>query len=312
MRTKSIVFYIIAMPLLAAGCAGNEAKVAKISDAIIKESATYSEFSSDKITSLVSEFRPEYLDEKILKTYSDRTVIRFYEALMDATSEHPEDAIHVQMQKNVLEEKLRRKKAHDHDLSEMLMTYLSARNLDQAAAFRNRFPNTQLPMVPEIISSTATPQSTLWNVYDISDGGKKAQLRALPMGTGPQIVMIMLTGCSAGETAMSDILADAEFGPLFRKHGTVITNKFDSQGISMWQDYFKFPGVYIISKKSAFPNFKFDNSPQFYFLKDGKIISEQLGWGRDNRKPESMTKFRKGLQSIIGVPETSTISKPQT
>jgi len=283
-----------AIALIAAfsGCAGPESRVNKTSGAIIGMN-TPVDYNPAKMADLASRYKSADFTADRLQTYSDRTLTILFEALNDGAFHLRDNAALVKMQECVLAEKIRRGKFLDHDIRDMIVGYVRQRSFDKAAALKNRFPEFKLPCVPEIIPSTA-PAAGLWRVYDVSDGGKKVQIKTLPLENGPIIVMAMLTGCSVGEKAMSELLADPELGPAFRKYGIIITDKFDSVGVAMWRDYFKFPEVYLTAGKKYFPGFTLDSSPYFHFIRDGKIVTRMDGWGNDGKED-----FRKNLHAFL-------------
>ena len=283
---------ILAAILALSGCMGPQQRVSKTSDAIIAQALT-GRYDSSVMSKLITQYRSSDITAEKLETYSDRTLTRLYEALNDNTFHSPDNAALVKMQENVLEERVRRKKFFDHNIRDLIMIYLGTRSFDKAAALKNRFPEFKLPCVPEIIYSTVSVSGP-WRVYDVSDGGKKAQVKALPLAGGPKIVMAMLTGCHVGERAMTEILADPEMGPAFRKYGIVVTGKFDSVGVSMWRDYFKFTEVYLTFGKDDFPGLLLISSPSFNFMRDGKVIAGITGWGDDSK-----AEFLKNLHEIL-------------
>ena len=304
MKIKITFAYALIPFLLLSGCAGMEKKVSTISDGIIKESLSH-DTDLRHIMALLTQFDDSAFSAAKLKTYSDRTVSRLYEALGTTVFYFHENDRYLGLQSRVLAEKIRRGKYNNHDLVDMCQSYLSERMFAEAASLHKAFSAVKLPTVPEVTVSSGAEQATRWRVYNISAKGLKAELKALPLDHGPAVIMVMQTGCHFSQEAMEQIVADKELAPVFEKYGMLLAEQFDAVGITLWQEHFNFPNIYIAERTKYFPGLAFDSFPHFYFFKDGKIIAQFEGW--DSKNPDGgIGKLRKALATIIDMPPADT------
>lgn len=237
------------------------------------------------------------LSDPRLHRFSDETVARLCDATARATFHIPEDARAVALQRRLLDVKRSRRIQTDRDVRDMYLAYVGARMFEAAAKWRQDFPDVQLPFVPEILSSDAKAAGGLWQAYDVLEEGAKVKLVDLPIGTGPRIVVSMLTSCGVTERAVKDILGNPEFAEKFRAEGYLVTMRFDSQGVANWRRHFDFGKVYLGSNAGSFPGLDFRSSPHFFFLRDGKVVYHFEGWGQGEGYDTS-AQFREGLKAL--------------
>lgn len=232
-----------------------------------------------------------------LHSFSDETVARLCDATARVTFHFPDDSRAVALQRRLLDEKLSRRIQTERDVRDMYLAYVGARSFGAAAEFRRKFPEAQLPFVPEILPPVAQASGGLWQAYDVFEEGAKAKLVDLPIGTGPRIVVSMLTSCGVTERAVKDILGTPEFAEKFRAEGYLVTMRFDSQGVANWRRHFDFGKVYLGSNAGSFPGLDFRSSPHFFFLRDGKVVYHFEGWGQGEGYDTS-AQFREGLKAL--------------
>lgn len=295
-QSFSLFSVLVTLPFLS-GCAGPDAGVLKRADEINK-TASKPGYSLAVIAGLAERIKHKDFSAEKVKQYSDAELTRLYEALSSITFFFPEYDSHVAMQEKTFQEKVARHIHNERDTKDMYKTYLGARMFGKAREIKKRFPGIKLFSMPKNIISNNPAGAAPWRVYNVLDEGKTIELKALPLDRGARVVMVMLPGCAMGETAMEEIMAAPDLAPAFRKYGTVITNRFNAESVALWKNHFNFPEVYLAYKASDFHGFDFHSSPHFYFLRDGKIVSQLEGWGGANRKEENRSNLLKGFQGI--------------
>ncbi|HBL17826.1 MAG TPA: hypothetical protein DD417_14025 [Elusimicrobia bacterium] len=278
-----------------AGCAGPETRVLAIADRIPGPGVIIRD--PDKLDAVAALFGEEDLSEANLRRYSDKTIALLYRSLRRTTFYLPEQERYIVLLRRLLAEHLRRGTQTDDDVKNMYKAYLGARMFESAGDLRKQFPGLAFPATPEIVASSAMPEATRWRAYEISEGGGKAELTALPLGQGAKIVVVMFPGCSVAERALTEVLGDAEFADRFKANGLLVTERFDSVGVAKWKSHFNFDAVYITSKASDFPGLDFRSSPQFYFLEDGKVVYHFEGWDT-GKEFDTAALLRKGLKAL--------------
>ena len=299
MKTRQFFDFFIALAafLFLSGCSGTYAKTLKRADTI-NEATSKPGYSLPALSALAKGISDNEFSTAKIKRYSDTELTRLYKALSTITFSFPEDENHVAMQEKVFQEKLARHLSSEYDIKNMYKTFLAARMFDKARGIKNQFPDIKLFSMPETIISNNPTGATLWRVYNVLDEGKTIELKVLPLDKGPKVVMVMLPGCAMGEAAMEEIMADPNLAPVFIQYGTVITNRVNAESVALWKSHFNFQEVYLAYKASDFPGLDFTISPHFYFLQDGKIISQSEGWGGTGDQKESRNDLLKGFRGI--------------
>ncbi|PJA16221.1 MAG: hypothetical protein CO113_14870 [Elusimicrobia bacterium CG_4_9_14_3_um_filter_62_55] len=289
--TTRLLFRLISLVaiLAAMGCTGGRRGVLKIADEIGRKELVRDASSLKESAGLLRE--SDFVKRKLAR-YSNEEIRRLYKAIGRITFYLPGNRRFVDFQRNTLDELVRRDNVSEHDLRKMYKAYVGARLFDRAARLHEDFPHVRFPFIPKVTPGIATASAGSNNVFEVTDAGKTARLRGLDLAHGPRIVMVMWTGCAVSERALDDILDDARLRPLFRDHGVLLTQRFDSIGVHNWQERFDFSNVYVARDANDFPDFDFLTSPHFYFLKDGKVVYDFDGW-KENGGPDSH--FLEGL-----------------
>lgn len=269
--------------LVAAGCATSHPRVLGVADQLTAE-ASKPDYDLSVVSRSAGRLKKKDFSNTTLKGYSDAELARLYTALANVTFLITEEEDYVVMQENVFQERSARGIRQKSDIEDMYSAYLDARMFDKAIALKRQHPEIEFYSMPEKIISNNPSGAARWRVYNVSDEGKTIELKELPLGRGPKVVMLMLPGCGVSEEAMKQLLADTSLGPIFRQYGAVMTKRMNAESVALWKSHFNFPEVYLAYKASDFPGFDFGISPNFYFLSDGKVISQVDGWRKDWRQ----------------------------
>lgn len=280
-------------------CASPEARTFAASARVI---AAADKFPGDprELAKAAVELHPAELTEASIRDFSLETIVSLHSAAETAAFYDPGAEDLVLLQARALEEKIRRNGENKKELKRMFIAYMGARMFDSARSLRARHSGMQFPSIPDEIESASTAMPGGWSAYAISNDWKRAELISLPLDRGVKVVMVILTGCPAAEAALEDLLGNAETSRTFRRDGLILTSRFDAEGISLWKKHFTFDPMFITRKASDFPGFDFDNSPRFYFLRNGKIVSDFIGWDRDHGPTGGHARFLAELKRLEG------------
>lgn len=280
-------------------CAGPEARIVAASARVIS-AADKLPGDHRELAQAAVELRPLELTEKRIRGFSSETVSTLHSAAKTAAFYDPGAVDIVLLQARTLDEKIRRDGENKRDLRGMFIAYMGARMFDAARALRVRHPNIQFPSIPDEIESAAISKPGGWSAYEISSGWKRADLKSLPLDRGARVVMVILPGCPAAEAALEDLLGNAETARAFRRDGFILTARFDAEGVSLWKKHFSFEQMFITRKSTDFPGLDFDDSPRFYFLRDGKIVSDFIGWDGTPGPTGSRARFLAEFKRLEG------------
>lgn len=293
--TKTCFGILVVAATFSFGCAGPHTRLIRIVDGI---HAAEQKHDTDTINKLAASIPAADLAPGRMTKYSDKELRLLYIALRKTAFYSPDNEDYVARQETVFNEKVRRGKAEEEDVERMVSAFLSARMFKKAKSLKGHYPKLELPDIPETIVAGIFPLPAPWPAYAVSNGGRSIELRALPLSSGPKILIVMSPGCGAMESAMKSILSDMELAPVFRTYGVMITRRSDFAGVEEVKKQFSFPEVYVVRKSSDFPGFWLQSSPRFYFLRDGQILHGLRGWSDEDNGAHPKKEIRKGLKAI--------------
>jgi hypothetical protein len=228
-----------------------------------------------------------------LRTYPPETLELLLKSL-DAASFYSYGAPrYVSLQGKVFDEAAKRHVETPDDIQKMFQNYLSARMFDKAGSLRLRFPDANLWRVPEVVDSSDKRQ--LYEVYDISNDSRTATVIHLPIEVGARIVIAAKGGCPVTSRALRTIEKDKDMLRTLQSNGMVVTMNFEPGGVAYFNSTMTAARLYVAHELEDWPGMDFSMSPTFYFLKNGKIVHQFVGWGPND---ESLRDFNKGLAMI--------------
>ena len=289
---------IVSIVLFVTGCAGTTVRISKVATAVNAAEDKSNVQSIDKLSASIND---SDLTEERLRGYSDETLNALYRTVDKIAFYLPDNEQYALRRELVFNEKVRRNKYDKADVEDMFSSFLDARMFENAANIKQRFPNINLPEIPQVVTPEDISKTAQWQAYDVSEQGKKITLRMLPLSEGPRIITVIFAGCGVAKNVASDVLSDSELGPLFHDNAVIVTRKFEPEGVENIKELFHSTAVYMVHKSGDFPGVWMQTSPNFYFLKDGKIVYSFKRWSTDD-PAASLKKMRTGMKSIRLLP----------
>lgn len=222
--------------------------------------------------------RDEELSPPRLKTYDTRTLELLFDATSIADERAPRPEL-LQALEDIFAQALDR--SFIGNMVDGLYTrFVSRREVAKARALCKRFPS-KTCRVPSVIEP-ATKKGPA--VYAVSEDGKTLTYREVDLEK-PIIVSSVSPGCHFSRAIVALILGDPRLVKLFKEHAVNI----DSSPYSLDADElaranregFKYEVLY---RADAWKGFDFAATPQFYFVKGGKIVHHIDGGAPDEFK----------------------------
>lgn len=279
MRIAKRLDLLLLLPLtavLAAGCGPSEGRAVREARRITA-AGEKGGAGRPEIAEAAARLDPPRVGDGRMRSWSSESVETVRAAASSAAFYFPEEERFVTLEEKALEEKLRRGPPGPRDLRDMFHAYMSSRSFDKAKDLRARFPAYNFPSMPEEFSVAAPPPAGR-PVYAVGPDWRKVERTAVRLERF-LIVMATFPGCPASEAALEDLLADPRTSRTLRERTLLLTDRFDAEGVAAVRKKFQVPAFFIAAKRSEYPDIAFDASPRFYFLKDGKVVSEMTGWG---------------------------------
>lgn len=273
---RNLLVYLPLAAVLTCGCGPSEGRAVAAARRIAEE-AGKGAAARPAITTAVARLDPPRVTAGRLKSWPAESVEAVRDAASSAAFYFPEDERLVFLEERALEEKLRRGGPGPRDLRDLFRSYMAARMFDKAKALRVRFPKAEFPSMPAEFAVAAAPPPGR-PAYAVGADWRRVELTAAPLDR-VAVVMSLFPGCPASEAATEDLLADPRTARVLRERSVLLTARFDAEGVAAWKKKFRLKSFYIARRASDFPEFSFDASPRFYFLKDGVVKSELTGWG---------------------------------
>ena len=150
--------------------------------------------------------------------------------------------------------------------------YVMQRHWEKARKLNKRFPR-EPRKLPAIVEPADAP-SDVPAVYTVSKDGRTLTYKQVDL-TGPIIISAASPGCHFSLDAVKLIQADQKLAATFKEHAINVYSAaygIDAEEIAQInrEGGFRYDVLY---RGSGWKGFDFSLTPQFYFVKNGKIVS---------------------------------------
>lgn len=175
--------------------------------------------------------------------------------------------------------------------------YVRAGMFEDARLLAKNYPAAGLPSPPSVIVSTDAGVTN--RVYEVAGDGNSMILRSVGWKEGQKVVVVFSPSCHFSQRAIADIEGDLSLQAQFKTHSILISAPGEvlaAKSYSAWnREHPSFKG-YIAHMMADWPELDLARTPQFYFYRDGRLMSHYDGWKipTADRKAELIN----GLESI--------------
>lgn len=283
---------LLALALLAGCAAAPEKRIGETFQAALQAEKRG---DAAALAGLAAEIKPADLAPAALRAYPEATLDQLYKALRRIAVYTPDSAPNALRLEEVFGEKERRGTFEADQAAEVYDILLQARLFHRARALKERFPAILTRPLAQVVTPDPLP-SGLWLAYEVLDGGRTAKLKSLRLAKGPRVVVATEPGCAATARAMREIMEDERLGPAFDAAAVLVMRRFDPPAVLAAREASGLPQVYIARASADFPGVVFDGSPRFFFLRDGRAVTELRGWGDGGAG--SLRRLRRGMEEI--------------
>lgn len=179
-------------------------------------------------------------------------------------------------------------------LRALYKSYVLAREFAGARALVARYPTLSgLELVPPIVPTVGMPETVSATTAEASSRAtwrltSEAALartnRAIPNGFF--VVAIVAPQCHFSTRAMNAIVRDAELGSIFANAIWLVppAESLDTALVQQWNTANPRYQFEHVNSVSEWPEVEYWDTPQFYFLANGRVIDTVVGWPREGRK----------------------------
>ena len=173
-----------------------------------------------------------------------------------------------------------RNPADSSGVKAMQKLLLAARRFKEARALAQQYPDAGLPPLPEFRNDIDSGGG-IATVWTFAADGKLMTRRAIDLA-GMRI--IVTASCHFSKDAAADIAADALLSPVFERHAQWITappGREDISAAQNWNEQFPQSRVVMVFDLSEWQMLPSWSTPNFYIVRDGRVIERVEGWSRD-------------------------------
>lgn len=241
------------------------------------------------------QIEPAELEAPALKTYDTRTLEVLFEAV-DAVA----DDLDRPDLTPVLERVMRASIEHGwlgHMAEQLFSRYVRERDLKKARSLADEFESKSMQL-PNIVEPS-TPAPATAAIYRISADGKTLTYEPVDLSK-TMIVSAVSPGCHFSNDVVALIDADPWLSAVIRKYAVNIEAAPDEIDADELAAINRKGGLQysVLYRESGWNGLKFNLTPRFYFLKDGKVVYKIA----DVLPPEFKERFKEGF-AHLGLPE---------
>jgi hypothetical protein len=162
--------------------------------------------------------------------------------------------------------------------------YIKFGYFSKAKELQKKYPDILTEYIPEVIEDPSVVKDK-YKIYEVLDDGKILKLTSIQIEKGTKIIIFVDPYCEFAKKALSLILFDENLRKYFEENGLLIfpinTSISEISSISEWNKKNKLKWFVHSSRNDLskdWENFDITQSPNFYFLKDGKITFQINGF----------------------------------
>lgn len=236
----------------------------------------------------------ELVDRIGLGQLSNEDVEDFYEMAM-TLSFYSNERSYTKQLRRAFDEMERRHLATQRMGQRLRDQYVASRMFIEANKFAESRLDLKLRNIPELETTPTIGNQP--SVLRLSSDGKSLRQEGFQLGGDARVIVVGSPWCSFSQSASAAIASDRRLSSLMNLHSTWILGQSmisDFQDIKKWNDTFLGRPLLIVNKNSEWPWIPSWETPGFYFMKNGKIVSSVIGWPGSEQK----SKLLKGFESI--------------
>jgi hypothetical protein len=193
-----------------------------------------------------------------------------------------------------LAELRRRGMARDANYADVYASLIQIRYFDEARAFAKLYPRTGSIEAVPVVADDSTRQGP--TALLVNAGGSKLERRSVDLRSGRRIVVVSSPLCHFSQRAVRSIEGDAVLRPLFHEHAVWVVPPDQSTPfatIAKWNRVHPQESMAVAYRREEWPMVDRWETPVFYFMRDGSVVSKVVGWPVAGRKAEIRRSLRR-------------------
>ena len=209
--------------------------------------------------------------------------------------------MHVRDQHQVFDELTRRGVAKTMHATGLYDDMVRARLFDDARALHLVYPHVSKELLPQtrVAADAEDGKPSAWTL--LADD-RAIIRRPAAFAKGWQMVIVSHPFCNPSRRAAADIFADSVLADRLKGHMLWLApqdSNLSYDGFAKWNQMYPNAQHAIVHRAAEWPLPNFSQTPIFYFLRDGVIQEQLIGWGREG---DDKTKLIMALDRLTGSP----------
>lgn len=230
---------------------------------------------------------PHELSSSALQTYGHAELKLLFRsnAEVASASKGTRYALNLELIFNALKE---RGIANSAQAEELYDAFIRSRLFDKAATFiaeKYFVPSVRLPTF-QIAADAVDGVPTEWV---ISETSRVAERRKANLSAPWLMVVVSHPHCHFSKNAAISILADTGLAARLKGHSKWVTPQdanFDFDDFQKWNRKYPDAAQTVVHRSDEWPMERFNATPIFYFLANGKVVSSFSGWPKEGNKEQ--------------------------
>jgi hypothetical protein len=173
----------------------------------------------------------------------------------------------------------RRGVLRDEELSDVYSGMIGLRKLDEAKEFARRHAQAVLPAIPPV-TKDANFEPRRLAVFDLASDQQSLHLHNIDIDERNLIVIV--AHCHFARDAAAQIASDPVLmAALDSAHVIWLqgsSEPLDIDAMKAWNTQFPRQRLSVAYDNQQWPRIDFSSSPEFFFFKDGRLVSRRDGW----------------------------------
>lgn len=247
-----------------------------------------------EISRLYRQLFSEVANPLALRRTSDKDLTFVYRAAEIATF-YTNDSATLKDMRIIMGELERRKLATNDQRASLYRAMIGLRRFDAAREYLAANPDLDVEQVPEIGSLDSESSKPV--IYLVAQNGRFLQPRYFDIDHGTKLVVVSHPLCAFSRRAMETIAADTALGPIMARHATWLApadQRLHLEAVSAWNRDHPSTPIVIARHRTDWPMFDAWATPQFYLLRNGKLLAKFSGWPKEGNREKLIELLAKG------------------
>lgn len=220
----------------------------------------------------------EYAPEELVEASNEVVSLRLRAALSTAFANN-EPWVRQRLEQ-IVAEAHERELAQSSEVRRLFDAHLAAGDLTAAKRVRQRYPELELPTVPERIEPLPADTEADVLVWRIKQDPERLVGEWVSLND-PRLLIVSAPGCGFSRQAAETLSENETLAPLMDEYtlwvaGPSTSNTFHR--LSWWNERFPAAEKVLADDVSAWPVADFFHFPQFVFVENGQVTVEHSGW----------------------------------